>query len=333
MISAELDALRTAAERDDRIAAMRVIERLDEAFERNRLDSQKFDTMAALLDQPIDDSSDDTRNEYRKAVVELGRRRIELDRSILAYVQAEDSSVTLVEAVDAVDVAYREREERMRALETAISDVSISPMVVVQGDADIEAPKGATAGAEMVLSVIGRSHPDPITVDVESEIPVSASPSVVDDLDENETTPIHVEMSSATAGEFNVVVTVNGEMNVDRFRFTVRILAKPDYVDGTTLTVRSLETVLDSPEGENQWNGLRNQARILRRRLESISDDFEGQRKPMRSIDNRLRAARNSAEAMERQLSRFESSVERQEALYILESIIDEIDGAIEASS
>lgn len=333
MISAELDALRTAAERDDRIAAMRVIERLDEAFERNRLDSQRFDTMAVLLDQPIDDSSDDTRNEYREAVVELGRRRIELDRSILAYVQAEDSSVTLVEAVDAVDVAYRACEKRATALETTVSDVSIPPMVLVRGNADIKVPKGTTVDVELVLSVIGRSHSHSIAVGVDSKVPARVSPSVFGSLDEDETTTVHVELSPTVDGEFDVVVTATGKTNVDRFRFTALVLAKHDYVDGASRIVGPLETSFDSMGERGQGNGLRNQARTLRRRLESISDDLEGQRKPMRSIDDRLRAARNSAEAMERQLSRSGSSVERQEALYILESIIDEIDGAIEASS
>lgn len=333
MISAELDALRTAAERDDRIAAMRAIERLDEAFERGRLESQRFDMMAALLDQPIDDSSDDTRNEYREAVVELGRRRIELDRSILAYVQAEDSSATLVEAVDAVDVAYRAREERATALETTVSDVSMPPMVLVRGNADIKVPKGTTVDAELALSVVGHPHSHSIAVNVESKVPASVSPSVISSLDENETTTVHVELSPTVDGEFDVVVTATGKTNVAQFRFTALVLAKRDYVDGASRIVRSLETTFDSIGERGRGNGLRNQARTLRRRLESISDDLEGRRKLMRSIDNRLRAARNSAEAMERQLARSGSSVERQEALYILESIIDEIDGAIEASS
>lgn len=333
MILDELATLRTAAVRDDSIAVMNGIERLDGAFERDRLESRRFDTMTALLDQPIVHSNDDARNGYRKATVELEQRWIELDRSTLAYVQAEDSSATLVDAIDAVDVAYREREERMRALETAVSAIPMSPMVVVQGDADIEASKGATVDAELALSIIGRAHPDPITIDVESEIPASVSPSVVDGLDENETTPVQVELSPATAGEFNVLVAVNGETNADRFRFTVHVLAKRDYVDRTTLTVRSLETVLGSLEGENQWNGLRSQARTLRRRLDSISDDLENRRRPMHSIDNRLNAARNSVDAMNRQVSGSGSSVKRQEVLYLLESITKQLDDAIEASS
>lgn len=332
MISTELDALRTAAERDDRIAAMKAIEHLDEAFERDRLESQRFDTMAALLDQPIDDLSDDTRNEYREAVVELGRRRIELDRSILAYVQAEDSSATLVEAVDAVDVAYRVHKERATALETTVSDVSLPPMVLVQGNADIKVPKGTTVDAELALSVIGDSHFHSTIVDVESKIPASVSPSVAGSLDENETTTVHVELSPTIDGEFDVVVTATGKTNVDRFQFTALVLTKRDYVDGASRITESLETTFDSM-GEGRGHGLGNQARTLRRRLELISDDLEDRRKPMRSIDNRLNAVRNSAEAMERQLSHFESSVKRQESLYILENIIDEIDGAIEASS
>ncbi|WP_336342874.1 hypothetical protein [Halalkalicoccus ordinarius] len=333
MILDELAALRTAAERKDRIAIMNAIERLDGTFERDRFESRRFDTMAALLDQPIDRSNDDARNGYRKATIELEQRWIELDRSTLAYVQAEDSSATLVNAIDAVDVAYREREERMKALETAVSAIPMSPMIVVQGDADIEASKGATVGTELVLSVIGPAHPDPITVDVESDISASVSPSVVDGLDENETIPVQVELSPAIAGEFNVVVTINGEMNADRFRSTVRVLAKQDYVDRTTLTVRSLETVLDSLNRSDQWNGLRNQARTLRRRLDSISDDLENRRRPTHSIDNRLNAARNSADAMNRQVSRSGPGVERQEVLYLLESITKQLDDAIEAAS
>lgn len=332
MILDGLAALRTAAVRDDPIAVMNGIERLGGAFERDRLESRRFDTMAALLDQPIVHSNDDARNGYREATVELEQRWIELDRSTLAYVQAEDSSATLVDAIDAVDVAYREREERMSALETAILDVPMSPAVVIQGDADIEITKGATVDAELALSIIGRAHPDPITVDVESEIPASVSPSVIGGLDENETTTVHVELSPATAGEFNVVVTVNGETNADRVRFTVRVLAKRDYVDRTSLAVRSLETVLDSLEGENHWDGLRNQARTLRRRLDSISTDLENRRRPTRSIDNRLNAARNSADAMNRQVSRSVSSVERQEVLYMIESITEQLDNAIEAA-
>lgn len=333
MILDELAALRTAAVRDDLIAVMNTIERLDGAFERDRLVSRRFDTMAAFLDQPINHSDDDARNGYREAIVELEQRWIELDRSTLAYVQAEDSSATLVDAIDSVDVAYREREEHMRALETTVSAISMSPMVVVQGDADVEVSKGATGGAELALSVIGRSHPDPITVDVESEIPASVSPSVVDGLDENQTTTVHVELSPATAGEFNVIVTVNGETNTDRFQFTVRVLTKHDYVDRTTLAVRSLETVLAPLKGRDQWDGLRNQAQTLRRRLDSISADLENRRRPTRSIDNRLNAARNSADAMNRQVSRSGSSVERQEVLYLLERITKQLDDAIEAPS
>lgn len=331
MIPDELAALRTAAVRDDRIAVMNGIERLDGAFERDRLESRRFDTMAALLDQPIDHSNDDARNGYREATVELEQRWIELDRSTLAYVQSEDSSTTLIESIDTVDVAYREREERTTALETAISDVPMSPMVVIQGNADIEVSKGATVGAELALSVIGRSHPDPITVDVESEIPASVSPLVVNGLDENETSTVHIELSPAIAGEFDVIATVNGETNANRFQFTVRVLAKHDYVDRTTLAVRSLETVLAPLKGGDQGNGLRNQARTLRRRLDSISADLENRRRPTRSIDNRLNAARNSTDAMKYQASRFKSSVERQEVLYILEDITGEIDSAIEA--
>lgn len=331
MIPDELDALRTAAERDDPIAVMASIERLDVAFERNRSGSKRFDTMAALLDQRINDSDDDVRNGYREAVVELEQRRIELDRSTLAYVQEADSAAKIVESVDAVDEAYRECEERTMALETTVSDVSTAPILVVWGGDDIEAPKGTTVDTQVVLSTVGRSHPDSIAIDVESEIPASVSPSLVRSLGENETTTVRVELSPSIAGEFDVFVTVSGETNSDRLRFTVLVLTKRDYVVRASRLVRSLETMLDSTRGRR--NGLRNQARTLRRRLVTISDDLEKPRRPARSIDNRLSAAQNNVEAMKREISSLEPSVEWQEILYILENIIERIDSAIEALS
>lgn len=332
MIPDELDALRTAAARDDPIAVMASIERLDVAFERDRSGSKRFDTMAVLLDQRIDDSNDDgVRNGYREAIVELEQRRIELDRSTLAYVEDEDSPATLVESVDAVDEAYRVCQERTVALETIISTVLTSPMLIVWSDPVIETPKGMTVDAEVVLSTIGRPHLDSIDLDVESEIPASVASSTVEGLDVHETATVQVELSPPTAGEFDVFVTASGETNADRLRFTVLVLAKRDYVVRASRLVASLETMLDSTRGRR--NGLRNQARTLRRRLESISDDLEKPRRPARSIDNRLGSARNSVEAMKREISSFEPGVERQEVLYLLEDITEGIDSAIEALS
>lgn len=331
MISDELSTLRVAAERDDRIAVMKAIERLDVVFERDRIESRRFDTIATLLDQRVDDSNDDVRNGYREAVVELEQRRIELDRSVLAYVQDEDSSMTLVQSVDAVEEAYHVCHERTVSLETTASNVPIPPLVVLWGDSVLEVPKGATVDTEMVLSTAGRPHPDPIVIDVESEMSTSVSPSIVGSLDENETATIRIELSPSTAGEFGVFVTATGETNVDRFRFTVLVLAKHEYVVRASRLARAFETALDSMGGRR--NGLRNQARTLRRRLESISDDLGKRRRPTHSIDNRLNAARNSVEAMRREISSFEPSVQRQEVLYALETLNREIDAATEALS
>lgn len=333
MIPEEFDTLRKAAERDDRIGVMAAAERLDVAFERDRLKSRRFDMMAVLLDQRLDGSNDDVKNGYREAVVELERQWIELNRSTLAYVQGEDSSTALVESADTVVEAYREHEERTRVLETRVSAVSFPPLVVLWGDADIEIPKGTTVDAELALSAVGHSHPDPVTIESESEIPASVSPPVVERLDGDEPVTVRVEPSLATAGEFNVFVTATGKTNADRFRLTALVLAKRDYVDGASRALESLETTLDSMEGQGQWNGVRNQARTLRRRLESISSDLKDERRPMRSIDNRLNAARNSSEAMRRQISRSGPSVTRQEALYTLERVTEKTDSAIEALS
>lgn len=331
MIPEEFDTLRKAAERGDRIGVMAAAEHLDVAFERDRLESRRFDTMAVLLDQRLDGSNDDVKNRYREAVVELERRWIELNRSTLAYVQGEDSSTALVESADAVVEAYRKYKERTRVLETRVSAVPFPPLVVLWGDADIEIPKGTTIDAELALSAVGHSHPDPITIESESEIPASVSSSVVERLDGDEPITVRVKPSPATAGEFDVFVTATGETNADRFRITALVLAKRDYVDRAGQAVTSLEATLDSVGGRGRWNGVRNQTRILRRRLESISDDLEDERRPTRSIDNRLYAVRNGFEAMKRQISRSGSSVQRQESLYTLEGIIEEIDGAIEA--
>ena len=331
MISGELDALRTAAARGDRIAVMKAIERLDVVFERDRLESQRFDTMAALLDQRINDSNDDVRNGYREAVTELEQHQIELDRSTLAYVQEADSAVKVIESVDAVDEAYRECEKRTMALETTVSDVSTAPILVVWGGDNIEVPKGTTVDTQVILSTVGRSHPDSIAIDVESEISASVSPSLVRSLGENEAATVRVELSPSTAGEFDVFVTASGEPNADRLRFTILVLTKRDYLVRVSRLVRSLETMLDSTE--ERRNGLRSQARVLRRLLESISDDLEKPRRPARSINNRLSAAQNNVEAMKREISSLEPSVERQEILYILKNVTEGIDSGIEALS
>jgi hypothetical protein len=334
MITDELDTLRTAARRNDRVGVMASVERLDVAFERDRLGSRRFDTMATLLDQRFDDSSDeDTRNGYREAIVELEQRRIELERSTIAYVEGEESSMTLVESIEAVDESYRRFKENTMALETTVSDVPTPPLLVVWGDPTIEVQKGTTDNVWLTLATVGRSHPDSIVVDVESEIPTSVTPSTIRRLDTNETVALSVELSPFTAGEFDAFVAVTGETNADRFRFTVLVLSKCDCVDRATLAVGSLETILDSMEERERSNGLKNQARTLRRRLKSISDDIEGGNRPTRSIDNRLGATRNDAEAMKRRVSSFEPSVGRQKLLYVLENIIGEVDRAIEALS
>jgi chromosome segregation ATPase len=129
-----------------------------------------------------------------------------------------------------------------------------------------------------------------------------------------------------------VFVTATGEAAADRFRFTVLVLAQGEYVERASRIAESLEATLDSASpGRGRKSGLRNQARTLRRRLESISADLEGQRPPNRSIDTQLNAARNMVDAMERRVILLEPSVERQELLYTLESIGDRIDDAIEA--
>lgn len=333
MTSDELDTLRRAAERNDRVAVMETIERLDVVFKWERLGSRRFDTMAILLDQRIGDLNDNMKNGYREAVAELEQRRIELERSTLAYVHGEDSSAALIESLDAVAEAYQVCRERTVSLETTVSAASPSPLLVLWGDPLIEVPKGATGNAEVALSVVGRSYPNSITIDTKSEIPASASPSIVGGLPENETLTVRVELSSSTAGEFDVLVTATGETSTDQFPFSIRILAKREYVDRASRLVGSLETMLGSVEGRRRRNGLRNQARTLRRRLESISDDLEKPRRPVRSIDNRLSAARTSVEVLKNDLSLSEPTVERQEALYILENIRKETNNAIEALS
>lgn len=333
MIRDELDVLRTAAEQDDRIAIMESIECFDIVFEQDRLGSQQFDTMAALLDHRNDDSSDDVKDKYREAVIELEQRRIELDRSALAYVQGKESSMALVESVDAVDKAYQVCQKRMIVLETAVSDAITQPLLVLWGNSTLEVPKGATVNAAMTLSVVGRSHPNLIRIDAESEMPATVLPSTVGNLDKNETIMVRVELSPPTAGKFDTFVTAAGKTIADQFRFTTLVLAKGDYVIRAIQAVESLETTLDSMERRRQWNGLRNQVRTLRRRLESISNDLENQRRSTRSMDNRLNAARNAAEAMKREISSSEPSVERQEVLYILKIITDILDNAIESLS
>lgn len=330
MIPDELDTLRMAASRNDRIGIMTSIERLDEAFDRDGFGSQRFDTMAALLDRRSDDSPDEDVSEgYREAVIELEQRRIELDRSTLAYVRGEDSSTTLIDSIDAVDAAYREYDESTVALKATVSDVSTAPILVVSGTPDIEIPKGTTIGAELALSSVGRSHPDPIAVRVESEVSANVSPRTIEDLSEDETIPLQIELSPSTAGEFDVFVTATGETTADRVGFVIYVLTKRDYVQKAGQAARSLETILVPMGGRG--NGSSNQARTLRRRLESISDDLENRRHPIRSIDNRLNAVQNTVESMKRRIASSESSVERQEALYILESISEQIDDAIEA--
>lgn len=331
MIPDELDTLRTAAERDDRLAVMRSIERLDVAFERDRIESQRFDTMAVLLDQRIDDVHDDVaKNEYREAVIELEQRRIELDRSVLAYVRAKGSSATLIASVDAADEARHAYQASTEELITTISDVPVPPLIVLWGRSVLEVPKGGTAHAEATLSTVSRSHPDSITIDVESAIPASGSPSLIKGLDEGETVTVRIELSPSAAGEFGAVVTATGEANVDRLRLTVLVLAKREYVLRASRLTSSLETVLASL---GRQNGLRNQARTLRRRLDVISNDVEKQRQPTHSIDNRLSAARNNVESIKRQVSTSNRSVQRQEAIYLIEDISGAIDSAIEALS
>lgn len=159
---------------------MTAIERLDVAFEHDRLEYQRFDMMAALLDQRIDDeNADAAKSEYRDAVVELEQRRIELDRSTLSYVQGEDSSVTLAESIDAVDEAYRLCRKRTVSLETTVSSVPTPPILVLWGDSHLETPKGIPANAELTLSSVSHSHPDPIAINIESEIPANVSPSII----------------------------------------------------------------------------------------------------------------------------------------------------------
>lgn len=327
----ELDTLRAAAERDDRITVMASIERLDTVFEQQHLEHRRFDTIAVLLDQLNNYSNgDDAKSGYRETIVELKQRRIELERSTLAYVQGEDSSSTLVESTDAVSEAYRESKEKIAALETDVSDVPIPPLLVIGGDPAIEIPKGATVSAELTLSTIGRSPPDSIVVDTESDIPATVTPSILERLGENETATIRVELSPSTGGDFNVFVTATGE-TTDRFRFTVRVLTKGNYIDQTTRLVGSFETMLDSMEDRKRHNRLRNQAQTLQHRLESISGDLEHRRQPIHSMDNRLSAARNLVDAVEHTLMAIEPSVRRQELLYILENIKEEIDNANEA--
>lgn len=332
MIHDELYTLQMAATQEDRVAVMTAIERLDTAFERNHREHHCSDTIAALIDRRIDEAVEGAAvNEYREAILKLEERRIELDRASLAYIQEEDSSMTLVKSINSVNEAYQESKKKTAALKTVVSGVELPTVLVIWGDPDIEIPKGTTVDVELALSLLGRSHPDSIPVESESEIPTSVSSSVVKSLDENETVTVHVELSPATAGEFNVFVTATGETNADRFCFTALVLAKRDYVARASRAVGSLETILDSMGRQNQWNGMRNQTRTLRRRLKSISDDLENRHRPVRSIDNRLRAVRNGFEAMKRQVSRLGSSVERQEVLYILENIDEEIGNAIEA--
>ncbi|MDL5362822.1 hypothetical protein [Halalkalicoccus sp. NIPERK01] len=331
MIPDELDTLRAAAERDDRIAVMASTERLDAVLEQQRFEHRRFDTIAVLLDQLRDDSDgDDAKSEYRETISELEQRRIELERSTLAYVQGEDSSSTLIKSVDTVSEAYRESKEKIAALETDVSDAPIPPLLVVWGDPDIEIPKGAVGSMELTLSTIGRSHPDSIVIDTESDIPTKVTPSVLESLGKNETATIRVELSPSTGGDFTVFVTATGETN-DRFRFTVRVLTKGNLIDQTTRLVGSFEIMLDSMEGRKRRNGLRNQVRTLQHRLESISDDLEDERQPIHSVNNRLDAARNLADAIEHTLTTCEPSVKRQELLYILENIKKEIRNAIEA--
>lgn len=332
MTSDELGTLRTAARRDDPIAVMDGIERVHATFERDWVDYRRSDTMATLLDQAIEEGVDDAAKDYWEGITELEQRRIELNRSTLAYVQDESSAETLVESVDAVAGAYRECERRIETLETTVSDVSVPPLLIVSGDPMVEASKGTTVSRELTLFNVGRSHADSISVDTESEVTMAVVPSSIDGLEENGSELLRVDLSPSTAGEFDAYVTATGEATVDRFRFTVHVLTKREYVDRAGRLASSLEMSLDSvlPEG-GRGNGLRNQIRTLRRRLESISDTLESRRRPKRPIDNRLNAARNSAEAVERGITSLEPSVERQELLYALESLKKAIDDAIEA--
>lgn len=331
MTAAELETLRAAARRDDPIAVMDAIERVHVTYERDRIDYRRFDTMATLLDQGIEERDDDVARDYREAITELEQRRIELDRSTLAYVQGESSANTVVESVDTVNGAYQECKRRIETLETAVSGVSV-PLLIVSGDPVVEVSKGTTVSRELTLFNVGRSHPGSIAVETESEVRASATPSSIDGLDENGSELLRVDLSSSTAGEFDAFVTATGEATADRFRFTVLVLAKGEYVDRAGRLAGSLEMSLDSvlPE-KGRGSGLRNQIRTLRRRLESISADLEGRRRPKWSIDNRLNGTRNSVEALRRQISSLEPSVGRQELLYTLESIENGIDDAIEA--
>lgn len=291
MISAELETLRTAVRQDDRVAVMASIERLDTAFERDRIEYQRFDTMAALLEQRADRSDDDVTDEYREAITELEQRRIEVDRATLAYVEGEDPARTVIESADVVEKAYQRLERQTEALRTAVSDVSIPAVLVVSGDPDIEIPKGTTANGELTLFNIGSSHPDSIAVDVEGDITAKVTPSSITGFDKDGTEVLRVELSPAAAGEFDVVITVTGDGTADRFRFAVLVLSKHAYVNRISRLLGSFEMTLESIEEGKRQNGLENRVRTLRRQLESISADLEDQHRPIRSIDNRLNVA------------------------------------------
>jgi hypothetical protein len=176
MTAAEIETLRAAARRDDPIAVMDAIDRVHASYERDRIGYRRFDTMASLLDQTADEGDDAARN-YRETVIELEQRRIELDRTALAYVQGENPAETLVASVDAVDEAYRRCERRIETLETTVSDVSVPPLLIVSGNPGVEVPKGTTVSRELTLFNVGRSHTGSIAVDAESEVRTSATPS------------------------------------------------------------------------------------------------------------------------------------------------------------
>jgi hypothetical protein len=332
MIPDEFARLRTAARENDRTTVMESIERLDQTSERDRLSSRRFDAMAVLLDQRIDESDgDDASGRYREAITELEQLRVELDRAILAYVYEEAPAGAVVEAVDGIEAAHSERDRAAEELETVAADFSMPPLLIVSGPENVEIRKGTIEYVELHLSNAGGPSAETIAIDCESDVPASVTPSTVEDLDENDTALLEAELSPSTAGEFDVDIAAAGKTSNDRFRLVIDVLPKRDYVDRAHRLAATLETVVSPTEGgRGQRNGLENRVRTLRRRLESISTDLETRRQPSHSIDNRLDAVHNKVLAIERRIESLDSGVERQESIYLLNNILDAIENAIE---
>lgn len=319
MFTEQLQRLRNELADDDRSGVLNLTDPVMDALEATRIREAAYDKVAQHVRASADGDAHSVADDYLDAVSEAEKRRGEAIQTVMRYLSGETTGEAAASAVDDAIDAENQLGDTTDALDGAKGDVSVPPILAVAGTETLEIPKGTDVSETYTVSNLGTEVAGDVTVSVDGDLSLSASPTAVGRLAPEEEATVTLSGSPTDEGQHNVRLSASSGHVGDVLVVTAVVADKGDYVERARTQVQTLRRTVagirDDADGGNGKNGNRgkgnggnglqgveNKLRTIDNRLEKTQRQLERGRTPANAIDNQLGAAINALEAVQNQV-------------------------------